>query len=165
MKEKRSAVFLVLVLCAASFGVSLPARATPPQCRDGVDNDGDSLTDYPDDLGCDSKLDNTEDPDAPCAFNGTNCNGMVLHKDRRWLIGAVGDRPGYCMDDRPILVKKQRKGRDTMEAYEQADRNGEFRVEIKVRWKGKFYAVAPKWNVPQWNVSCDRKISNVVQVT
>ncbi|MFH1425340.1 MAG: S8 family serine peptidase [archaeon] len=31
-----------------------------PQCRDGRDNDGDNLTDYPDDPGCTSRGDNSE---------------------------------------------------------------------------------------------------------
>ena len=31
-----------------------------PDCSDGIDNDGDALTDYPDDPGCDSANDNDE---------------------------------------------------------------------------------------------------------
>ena len=34
-----------------------------PQCNDGVDNDLDGLTDFPDDPGCESLADNTESPD------------------------------------------------------------------------------------------------------
>ena len=37
----------------------------PPQCSDGIDNDGDGLVDYPADLGCTSKNDNTEAPNPP----------------------------------------------------------------------------------------------------
>src|SRR3989338_10209483 len=33
-----------------------------PQCSDGVDNDSDDLTDYPNDSGCSSTSDTTEDP-------------------------------------------------------------------------------------------------------
>ena len=33
---------------------------TPPQCDDGIDNDGDGGIDYPVDLGCDSASDNDE---------------------------------------------------------------------------------------------------------
>ena len=37
------------------------------ECGDGLDNDGDSLTDYPDDPGCESALDDDEtDPLAQC---------------------------------------------------------------------------------------------------
>jgi hypothetical protein len=34
--------------------------APDPQCSDGIDNDGDDLVDYPDDLGCDSPSDVSE---------------------------------------------------------------------------------------------------------
>lgn len=36
--------------------------AAPKQCNDGIDNDGDGLTDYPNDPGCDSPTDNNESP-------------------------------------------------------------------------------------------------------
>jgi hypothetical protein len=37
-----------------------------PQCSDGIDNDGDTLTDFPSDPGCLSAIDNDEtDPPAP----------------------------------------------------------------------------------------------------
>ena len=198
MKEKRNAVFLVLALCTATLGVSPPAQALTPLCSDGVDNDGDSRTDYPDDTGCTSPEDSDEfgapecsdgvdndgdgDVDYPadsdctheqdeevhndpsCLFNETGCNGMVLHKDGRWLTGAIGELPEACMDGRPILIKKQREGRDAIKTYGQSDSDGDFRVLIKDRWKGKFYAVGPKWSVPQSDVTCERKVSNIVRI-
>jgi hypothetical protein len=39
-----------------------PSRAPPPQCADGIDNDGDALVDYPTDPGCAFANDDTEDP-------------------------------------------------------------------------------------------------------
>lgn len=36
------------------------------QCSDGVDNDGDGYTDYPDDLGCSEIVDNDESDDPQC---------------------------------------------------------------------------------------------------
>lgn len=38
----------------------VPPYAAPPQCSDGLDNDGDTYTDYPADAGCDSASDNDE---------------------------------------------------------------------------------------------------------
>ena len=39
------------------------AGTTPPQCSDGLDNDGDGLTDFPDDPGCtDAQDDDETDP-------------------------------------------------------------------------------------------------------
>lgn len=38
-------------------------EANPTECVDNVDDDFDGLVDYPDDPGCASRADNTEDPD------------------------------------------------------------------------------------------------------
>ena len=52
---------------------------TPPQCNDGVDNDGDGKTDYPTDPGCVSILDNdeTDPPPPPPPPPVTQCNDGV----------------------------------------------------------------------------------------
>ncbi|MPZ01013.1 MAG: hypothetical protein GEU97_24220 [Actinophytocola sp.] len=39
----------------------------PPECSDGVDNDGDKKIDYPDDPGCDSPEDDSESPNPQCS--------------------------------------------------------------------------------------------------
>jgi hypothetical protein len=36
------------------------ASPVPPQCADGIDNDLDGFTDYPDDLKCTGPTDNDE---------------------------------------------------------------------------------------------------------
>ncbi|MGN6104036.1 MAG: hypothetical protein ACTHU0_02935, partial [Kofleriaceae bacterium] len=45
-----------------------------PQCSDGIDNDGDGDIDFPDDLGCDSDTDESEDTPAKpqCSDNRDN---------------------------------------------------------------------------------------------
>jgi large repetitive protein len=47
---------------------------TGPQCADGIDNDGDGDIDFPDDLGCESAADDSEDsaPLAKCSDNRDN---------------------------------------------------------------------------------------------
>ena len=45
----------------------LGASAPLPQCSDGVDNDGDGLTDFPNDPGCSSPTDESESPNPPPA--------------------------------------------------------------------------------------------------
>ncbi|MBN2142509.1 hypothetical protein JW711_04215 [Candidatus Woesearchaeota archaeon] len=50
-----ASLFLVAIL-AAAFVLAGPSKA----CRDGVDNDGDGLVDYPADPGCSSKNDASE---------------------------------------------------------------------------------------------------------
>lgn len=49
--------------------------ATPEsiyECADGIDNDGDGMTDYPDDPSCSSATDNTEAP-----YDYTQCNNGI----------------------------------------------------------------------------------------
>lgn len=81
-------VWLLLIL-AGGFGViSSPGQASDasqlrieiipmPQCSDGLDNDGDSLIDYPDDPGCSSTTDNSESnaPDPPPPGGGEGGGG------------------------------------------------------------------------------------------
>jgi hypothetical protein len=44
--------------------------AGAPECSDGIDNDGDGLTDYPDDVGCGNRYDPVElDPPASSPFS------------------------------------------------------------------------------------------------
>jgi large repetitive protein len=52
-----------VLTCSIGFACSGPVGArtcTLAQCQDGVDNNGDSKIDYPDDPGCDSPSDNSE---------------------------------------------------------------------------------------------------------
>jgi hypothetical protein len=61
------------------------AGARPTQCKDGIDNDGDGLIDYPNDPECEGENDNSEsiltlekqfcDTDADCQGNpdGSKC--------------------------------------------------------------------------------------------
>jgi hypothetical protein len=64
-------VLLVLVFALATLLVSVPAGsgqfpAPIRECNDGFDNDGDGLTDFPDDPGCRRPRDNSElDPIPP----------------------------------------------------------------------------------------------------
>ena len=57
------------------------AHEAPAQCRDGVDNDGDGHTDFPDDPGCDDALDDDErnpadgQDETPTPLPGPKCKG------------------------------------------------------------------------------------------
>ncbi|HLC39869.1 MAG TPA: hypothetical protein VJJ76_03235 [archaeon] len=51
--------------------------APPLQCRDKIDNDGDTFTDYPSDPGCSSKHDNNELGTVACD-NGLDDDGDFL---------------------------------------------------------------------------------------
>ena len=61
------------VILANSVDLSVTVTGNP-HCNDSIDNDGDSLTDYPSDLGCSSALDENEvDPTPFCG--DSVCNG------------------------------------------------------------------------------------------
>ncbi len=52
--------------------------SAPPQCLDGIDNDGDGDIDFPEDSGCAAEDDNTEAPNpppAPACSNNTDDDG------------------------------------------------------------------------------------------
>lgn len=53
------ATFLVTLLCVP-FLMPGGVQAVGPQCSDGIDNDGDTFTDYPSDSDCSSLNDNRE---------------------------------------------------------------------------------------------------------
>ena len=48
------------------------------QCSDGIDNDGDSLTDYPDDPGCDSPTDDDETNTSSGGGGGGGGGGSII---------------------------------------------------------------------------------------
>ncbi len=50
---------------------------TPTTCNDGVDNDVDGLTDFPNDPGCDSIDDNDEADDCPDGINCPQCSNGI----------------------------------------------------------------------------------------
>lgn len=73
-------VFIPLLVVATSCGDQLPATdAAMAACSDGVDNDEDGQTDFPDDLGCNGPDDTTEDSTAsPACSDGRDNDGDAL---------------------------------------------------------------------------------------
>ncbi len=55
-----SAIVLMLALGVVFVMAAKPSARGVKQCNDGLDNDGDSYTDFPSDPGCSSKTDNNE---------------------------------------------------------------------------------------------------------
>jgi hypothetical protein len=77
---------------APTFALSAACVPPPPaaQCADGVDNDGNGLTDYPTDPGCTSATDNVEAD--PCADPEPNTQGGAVD------LGSVsGDTSGVSI--------------------------------------------------------------------
>ena len=71
---------------------SIVYRATP-QCSDGVDNDLDSLVDYPNDLGCLNTSDDTEVDSSPLVGDsegqGESLDSSSSIKDKDYSMGVV----------------------------------------------------------------------------
>ncbi len=72
-----SALWLSVLGAMSCGGNSGAGDDTPaPPCSDQVDNDGDGMTDFPDDLGCISAVDETEDsPTMPQCNDGRDNDG------------------------------------------------------------------------------------------
>lgn len=72
------ASFAVALLVSCGGGAEMEIPKDP--CSDGLDNDGDGMTDFPDDLGCTSEADETEDstPSAQCSDGRDNDNDGIF---------------------------------------------------------------------------------------
>jgi len=71
---------LILGVAWEAPASALPADATasavpPKRCNDGIDNDGDGLTDFPADPDCGSANDNSEAPEVAACADGTDNDG------------------------------------------------------------------------------------------
>ena len=70
MRVRHAVLALLLISCSQNSG----EKHTGPQCSDGIDNDGDGLIDFPDDPGCTSPNDDSEDsaPSPQCSDGRDN---------------------------------------------------------------------------------------------
>lgn len=134
----------ILLLCLALVGGALSwapaASAEPPECGDGVDNDGDGFTDYPNDPECDSA------EDSPEIFgDGRFPTHITIRYDRReaHFIGELGNVPRGCLSDRLVRLKRPRQGRDHVVDRDRTDAHHVWVIRKKDA-HGKFYAVAPR---------------------
>jgi hypothetical protein len=105
--------------------------------------------------------------DPPCAFNGTSCYQAFLgtpHRGRVFL--AIGSSIAECMDGRPLLLKRERTGRDEIILVRQASDFGESSARVRDRWRGFFYVVAPRWEVETTEglKVCERERSRSVRI-
>lgn len=79
---------VIIGVYKTSGGASLSPRE---QCRDRIDNDGDSRVDYPSDSGCTNKFDNTE---AICVVGSTSCGAGECRRTSTCINDAVSCTPG-----------------------------------------------------------------------
>ena len=69
------ALLCLMALLLGSLALTTPASAEPADCGDAIDNDGDGLTDYPEDPGCTEAQDNDETDPAPECSDGIDNDG------------------------------------------------------------------------------------------
>lgn len=130
-----------------------------PECNDGIDNDGDGLIDYPDDPGCTSIDDNTEDSDQPGpepvktfhdrTIKITKFRHVDIGKKRPALLvkGRV-TAPGYpdCAQAVPVKVQIRAGGEWITRKSDSTNDRGVFKVLIRHVHK-KYRAVANRYQI------------------
>ncbi len=88
-KQARMAA-LMIFLAAGLIVIGLALAGTDnPECSDGIDNDGDNMTDYPNDPGC-SSLNDTDE---------TNCGDGVCEPEERTSCVQDCGVPGHACND------------------------------------------------------------------
>lgn len=101
--------------CAAGYvcgGTPGARTCTPTECNDGMDNNGDGKKDYPDDPGCASPSDTTEDTVCPGASCPVCSNGTDDDTDMKTdfpadfgCSSAAGSSEVFCaMETDPVAV-------------------------------------------------------------
>ena len=111
------AVFLVLaigMIAPMAFAGRDKARRAKAACKDGSDNDGDGLTDWPDDPGCSNRNDASElnpniecddgvdnDGDDDIDYNDGGCSGPTDDDETNCGDGVCegGETVGNCPQD------------------------------------------------------------------
>ncbi|MEO8702025.1 MAG: hypothetical protein ABI867_18410 [Kofleriaceae bacterium] len=92
---------VVVISCGGGGNENGDDTPSPP-CSDGVDNDGDGAIDFPEDLGCTSPLDDTEDsPTMPRCSDGRDNDGdgkIDYPKDPGCFNPASDDEIDDCPD-------------------------------------------------------------------
>src|SRR3989338_2219852 len=86
--KKHELFILIGVLVVGILVATLVMAATPRQCNDRVDNDGDTRIDYPNDPGCSSPSDGSELSTVQCD-DGVDNGDADSFKDYPIDLGCV----------------------------------------------------------------------------
>jgi len=79
-------------------------NVTQPQCSDGIDNDGDGETDYPNDIGCSDATDDDESNNWPPVITSTPITTAEAEEDYEYDVEAYdpdGDTLNYILISAP----------------------------------------------------------------
>lgn len=114
-----------------------------PECSDGVDNDGDGQTDFPNDPECNNPEDNSE-ADIGGRFN----TSLTFRYDRNGNPPAfkgqvISDRK-ECTQRRMVKIRRVKKGRDPVVAKDRSNNKGNYVAVKKHIRRGKYYSRTPK---------------------
>ncbi|MGN6111296.1 MAG: hypothetical protein ACTHU0_39735 [Kofleriaceae bacterium] len=99
-----------VIACPTGFACDGPggARTCRTQCSDGIDNNGDGKIDYPQDPGCGSPADNTEDTVCPgaqcpaCSDGIDNDGDLAIDYPADTACLAAGGTSESCVSSEPI---------------------------------------------------------------
>ena len=155
---------MAVIVGIGSVSTLTPAQAQsePPQCSDGIDNDGDGYTDFPDDPQCNDASDNVE------AITGDRFSEAITIRYVRDTAfrGAAATNYEECSDQRRLRL--HRRTRDGSRIIARTFTNG--RGRWKVYWpeaRGRYFAVAPEATVTDASgntIVCERVASVTIRV-
>ena len=123
--------------------VSKTWTRTGPQdaeCNDGLDNDGDGRTDFPNDPDCSDINDTTETHFPTTSRVATN---LTIRYDPPLFKGSVGSPRKRCQQGREVTLKKVTPGPNRTVGRDTSNREGSWQIR-KRRARGRFYAVVAR---------------------
>lgn len=119
-----------------------PPPPIPKQCEDGVDNDGDGKIDVTADPGCESSVDDDE-RDVVESFYASTIT--IRHDFSPHSFGGVVSSAHFgCVESRPIVLKKVRRGADARIARGRTTTSGRWRLPHSEGGRGRYYVIARK---------------------
>ena len=135
-------VGLLLVAVSLSPILGVGAAGGPPACNDGKDNDGDGLTDYPNDPGCDAKGDKDEadgasKPPSSRVYTATWTTGWGCIMPGAWVPGTP--LAGITHAEFPI------RGADLGQSFRLGVKLTAPNTGVKIFWQPEGSPVATLW--------------------
>ena len=146
MDKKRLWMLGLMVAFVSMMAVGpVVALAEPPQCNNGVDDDGDGVTDFPDDPHCQNPEDNTE---APSGHASLPTLTIRYFRDAAAFKGEVQEARNECREQRRVVLRRRTPEGTRTVARTFTDEQDRW----KVYWpaaRGRYFAVSLRVEVAQ----------------
>lgn len=121
------------------------------ECQDGVDNDSDGRIDYGSDPGCAAPEEGSERAECSDFVDGMQpvCRDVAANLTIRYaprvevFKGAVSSSMEMCLDQRKVVLKRVRPGRNATLGEDLTNSDGIWRIPWDAR-RGRYYAVMPR---------------------